>query len=299
LVQLYASKPKAQFNRLKGQLVQTRKGARIWFEPTPETQKWADTLAAINDFYRHQAINLGLNGTEREQWLADRNADPGQTGPSCCLPELFSTDLYRVFNNGDEAKFGQGGRLFGGWWMYVPERLRSAITINGEPTIELDYANCHPRMLYHEHGLSGDGDLYSLPEIVEYEEATGVDRGTYRKCVKWLTQILINGKGRPDKVDRPDDIAFPPDLTVDQITGFIEAMHSPIADSFRKGEGLRLMRTESDIAFEIVSTAVAEGWTVLSVHDSFITTRDQGDRLKEMMIDYYVRRLGMEPMIKD
>ena len=299
LVQLYATKPKPRYDKLRGGLVQPRKGKRIWFDPTPQTQQWSDTLAAINAFYRQQQIEPAPDVLEA--WLAERNADPDRGGPHYRMPELFGTDLYRVFNNGDAAdpRFNLGGRLFGGWWMYVSEKARSAITINGQPTIELDYANCHPRMLYHERDLPEDGELYTVPEIVAYEEATNRKPGTYRPCVKWLTQILINGRGRPEMVDPPEGMAFPPDIPVKQITRFIEAMHQPIADTFRKGEGLRLMRVESDIAFEIVSTAMAEGWTALSVHDSFITAIDHRDRLRSMMIEAYSQRMkGWKPMIK-
>lgn len=301
LVQLFAPKPKPEYDRLKGELFQPRKGKRIRFDPTPQTQQWAATLAEINAFYRQQEIGLGLTPAEQEAWLAERNVDPEQTGPPYRLPELFSTDLYRVFNNGDEAKpeFGKGGRLFGGWWMYVPEKLRKAITINGNPTVELDYAECHPRMLYHQRDLPGDGELYNVPEITAYEDATGVERDTYRPCIKWLVQILINGRGRPEAVEPPDEMLFLPDIPIQQIVRFIEKMHQPIADAFKTGAGLGLMRLESDIALEIVATAMAEGWTVLSVHDSFITTIDQRDRLKAMMIDAYVRRLGREPKFKD
>ena len=299
LVQLYAAKPKLKYDRLKGELVQPRKGRRIWFDPTPQTRQWSATLAAINAFYRRQKIEPAANVLEA--WLGERNADPDRGGPLYRLPELFGTDLYRVFNNGHEAapRFNLGGRLFGGWWMYASERARSAITINGQPTTELDYANCHPRMLYHERDLPGDGELYAVPEIVAYEAATNKEPDTYRPCVKWLTQILINGRGKPEMVEPPVGMEFPPDFSVKQIAGFIEAMHHPIADSFRKGEGLRLMRIESAIALEIVSTAMAEGWTVLSVHDSFITTIDQRERLRAMMVDSYARRLGKEPVISE
>lgn len=301
LVQLYASKPKPEYDRLKGALIQLRKGKRIWFDPTPQTRQWASTLAAINAFYRKQEIGLGLTPAKRKAWLTDCNADADRKGPSYRQPELFSTDLYRVFNNGDgtNPRFEEGGRLFGGWWMYVPEALRKAITINGKPTIELDYANCHPRMLYHQRGLPGDGELYTVPEIAAHEAATGVDRDTYRPSIKWLMQILINGGGRPEAVEPPSGMAFPPEIPIKQIVRFIEAMHRPIADAFGTGAGLRLMRLESDIAFEIVATAMEEGWTVLSVHDSFITTIDHRERLTAMMIDAYVRRLGRKPVIKE
>ena len=232
-----------------------------------------------------------MTPAERNAWLEKRNADPDNDRPRYRLPELFATDLYRVFNEGEEAdpKFESGGRLFGGWWMYVPGELRKAITINKQPTVELDYANCHPRMLYHERGVEADGDLYELPGIAD----------AYRDCIKWLMQILINGRGRPEAVEPPETIEFPPDLSITQIVRLIEEKHQPFADAFRTGAGLRLMRVESDIALEIVFTAMRDGWTVLPVHDSFIAPIDHRDRLRAMMIDAYVRRLGKEPVIKE
>lgn len=298
LVQLFAAKPKPKYDRLKGGLVQPRKGTRIWLDPTPEVQEWTATLAAINAFYRQQRIELDPGILD--SWLTERNADPDRQGPVLRLPELFGTDLYRVFNDCSEVdpKFDRGGRLFGGWWMYVSEEARQAITINGQPTIELDYANCHPRMLYHERDLPGDGDLYTVPEIAEYEVASEVTRGFYRPCIKWLVQILINGRGRPEAVEPPSNMAFPRDISIKEMVCFIEAMHQPIFNSFRTGAGLRLMRLESDIALEILATATGEGRTVLSVHDSFVTTMDQQDWMRAMMVDAYARRLGREPVIK-
>lgn len=301
LVQLYAPKPGAQFKLHKGGLVHARKGKRIWFEPTAETQEWVATLEAINAFYRQQEIALGLSPAELKAWLVKRNADPNRKGVPYRLPEMFSSDVYRVFNEGNETdpKFDKGGRLFGGWWMSIPGELRNAITINGQPTAELDYKNCHPRMLYAIRGLDCEGDLYALPEIAAVEEAEGLAVDTYRPYVKWLMQVLINGKGRPQAADVPDHITMPRGLTVNEVVGFIEAKHKPIAEDFKTGAGLGLMRIESEISLEIVATAMAEGWPVLSVHDSYITTTDQRDRLKTMMISTYAQRLGKEPAIKE
>lgn len=298
LVQLFAPKPKPEYDRIKGGLVQPRKGQRIWLAPTPEVEEWAAKLSAINSFYRQQRIEP--DPTILATWLEERNTDPDRRSSIYRLPESFGTDLYRVFNNVDEdnPKFDRGGRLFGGWWMYASEEARRGILINGQRTIELDYANCHPRMLYHERNLPCDGDLYAIPEIAEYEAAVGASRDTYRPCIKWLLQILINGRGRPEAVEPPQSMAFPPDLSISDLVRLIESKHQPIADSFRTGDGLRLMRVESDIALEIVATATGEGWTALSVHDSFITTIDRQDQLRAMMVDAYSRRLGAQPVIK-
>ena len=300
LVQLFAPKMRAGFDPLKRELIHPRKGKRIRFEATVETNGWTTALAAINAFYRQHEITLGLAPDEIKDWLDKRNTYSEFRSPYR-LPEMFATHIYRVFNNGVENNptFDLGGRLFGGWWMYLSEDLRRVITIDDKPTVELDYAHCHPRMLYHQRGLDGDGELYTLPEVTAYEIATGVAASTYRPSIKWLVQILLNGRGRPGAVERPEWLKFPPDIPFNQMVQYVEAHHHLIADDFRTGEGLRLMRVESDIALEIVSTEMAEGWPVLPVHDSFITTTDKRDRLKSLMIDTYVQRLGKEPVIKE
>lgn len=301
LVRLFAPKPKGTFDTTKKVLIHPAKGKRILFDPTAETQEWTSTLSAINAFYRQQRIAVGASLADERSWLARHNSGLDRQGVLLRRPELFGTDLYRVFNQGDkeDPRLNYGGRLFGGWWMLESKASRQAITINGLPTIELDYANCHPRMLYHQRGHDGDGELYAIPEIVAYEAEKGLAPDTYRDFVKWLFQVLLNGKGRPASAKRPDAVAAPEDLPFRQVVGFLKAHHQPIADAFGTGVGLSLMRLESDIALEIVSTAMAEGWTVLPVHDSFITTIDNRDRLKALMIESYVKRLGKEPVFKE
>lgn len=297
LVRLFSPKAQVEFDWIKGSLVQPRKGERIKFDQTNDSAAWTTTLAAINEFYRQQDISLGLTPEQMNLWLTDRNSDPSRTGAAYRIPESFKTDIYRVFNNGEQEnpRFDHGGRLFGGWWMPIPADLREAITINGQPTIELDYSNCHPRMLYAERGLDCDGDLYELAEITAIEERTGT---SYRPFIKWMMQVLLNGKRRPNEDEKPAHLACPPDLTVKEVAALLEARHQPIADAFKTGAGLRLMRLESDIALEIIATAKAEGWVALSVHDSFITTIDRHDRLKELMIQTYFQRMGRNPVIK-
>ena len=290
LVRLFGAKPLAEFDWLKGRLIQPRKGKRITFAPTAETEEWTAALVAINAHYRQQDISLGLTPEQVELWLARRNADADRKGAPYRLPETFKTEVYRVFNNGEQGnpQFDQGGRMFGGWWMHISEELREAITINGQPTVELDYGNCHPRMLYAERGLDCDGDLYALREVA----------ADFRPLIKWAMQVLINGKRRPSEKDLPDHLGLPPGFKLGEIVALLEARHQPIADAFRTGAGLRLMRMESDIALEIVTTAMAEGWVALSVHDSFITTIDRRDRLEELMLNAYFSRFGRMPEVK-
>jgi hypothetical protein len=282
-------------------LVHARKGDPIQFTPSKQEQDWISELEAINAFYHQKDIALSLSAGDEQRWLKRENSNSERSGAKYRKPERFQTDIYRVFNNADPANptFDKGGRLYGGWWMQESEEDRKAITIGGQNTIEIDYAECHARMLYHLEGIDNKEPLYTLPEVAAYEQEMGLEADKFRPCIKWLFQVLINCKGRPDQANRPDDIIIPPVFTINQLVNFIEAEHQPIAHRFKTGAGLDLMRIESDIALDIISTAMQEGWVVLSIHDSFVATVDRPERLKELMIEFYVKRLGFEPKFKN
>ncbi|MFZ9080527.1 MAG: hypothetical protein ACO23H_18485 [Alphaproteobacteria bacterium] len=70
--------------------------------------------------------------------------------------------LYRVFN---DPTLKTGGRFYGGWWQNIPKSLRRYLVIDGKRTIELDYANHHPTILYLKEGLEPPIDGYSDPSI--------------------------------------------------------------------------------------------------------------------------------------
>ena len=75
--------------------------------------------------------------------------------------DLTATSLYRSF----KGDWSSGGRLYGGWWMSVERHRRPYITIDGVPTVELDYKTLHPRLLYHREGLPLNFDPYTLPAL--------------------------------------------------------------------------------------------------------------------------------------
>lgn len=300
LVRLYGPKAEREYDRLNNDRFQPRKGKRIWFEPTAETNGWTEMLTVINDFYRQQEFSIGHSPAHVAKWLEYHNADPDRLGVPLLKPEQFGSDLYRVFNLGDAANpsFEFGGRLFGGWWQNLSEGSRKGIFINGLPVVELDYRNCFARMLYHLRGLDDEGELYAVPEIDALEAANGLEPETYRPFIKWLFQVMLNGKGRPGAAIPPDGMARPVGLSIGQTARMVKARHKPVADAFGTGAGFKLMRLESDIALEVVETATGEGWACLPIHDSFIATADKRERLRSLMIDVYFKNLGKSPLIK-
>jgi hypothetical protein len=298
LVQLKGLKPRPIFDPFTRKLVRQR-ADRIYFEPTLETEKWCHGLTSFNDFIAAQDIAVDLSDDLLCRWVAELNDDELHIGAKLCRPELFRDAVYRVFTDGnpDKPAFEKGGRLVGGWWINAPEEVRRHIKMNGEPTVELDYSACHPRILYHEQGLEPPSDLYEVPEVIDLEQRNGCEAGAYRPLVKWLTQILINGRGRPDQVPVPRGMILPRDVPLRDITAFIRRRHEPISSAFGSRAGLRLMKTESDIAFAVVTNAKQGGWLALPVHDSFIAQTSRVEELRKMMVEEYKHKLSYEPTI--
>jgi hypothetical protein len=86
--------------------------------------------------------------------------------------------LYRIFNR---DSFSSGGRFYGGWWQQIPKKLRPQLLIDGEPTIEHDYPQLHPNMLYAEIEAHLEGDAYAVD-------------GWPRNLVKRAFNILVNAE---------------------------------------------------------------------------------------------------------
>jgi hypothetical protein len=298
LVRLYAPRPKRKpwEPRIKGE--------RIDFAETDQTRQFRADLKAYNDFLFQHAIGIDLSPEEEAAWAASLNKEGEFSGTEFKLPELLQTDVCRIFNNGVigsvEQAFDEGGRLYTGWWINAPKALRSRITIDGSPTMELDYSGYHINMLYHERGLECVGYPYDLPDFVAYEKENGLSPGTLRPCAKVYTNALINCKqgGRPSNVTVDADVVVPAGIRPVEIIRMIEQRHDAIKDAFRSNAGLRLQRIDSDIAMEVITTAMVKGGVVLPVHDSFIAKKENKNHLKNLMDSAYNKRFGHKVGIK-
>lgn len=286
-------------------LVRLREGGSgtpyLTFEQTKDTCRWTSALIAYNAVIRQQDIALDLTDVEQAAWVRHWNEERlnwrGGECPVVIRPERFKTDLYRQFNNGS---FDQGGRLYGGWWINTPGWLRKRIKINGQSTVELDYSGCHIRMLYHQRGIDYEGDPYRLDELTACEKENGLPSGYFREGIKVLIQALINGnpEGRPQQA-KIRDFSFKPYFTRPELRQLIEEKHAPIADSFGIGEGLRLQRTDSDIALSVITRLLDLGVVALPVHDSFIVASEEESDLLRVMDDEYISIFQHRPVVKN
>jgi hypothetical protein len=189
---------------------------------------------------------------------------------------------YRVFN-GDLQR---GGRWYGVWWQAVPSALRAGLRINGEPTIELDFAACQLRLMFAHLGLPDplhgqiratdpSADLYSI-------------EGVARDVVKLALLIVINASS-PQSARRALAArltAIPAECRGQEaarILGAVQLHFAALKPLWCSGVGVRLQRTDSDVCGRIQRDMRAEGLPVLSIHDSFICWERAEAQLRAIM----------------
>ncbi|MGP1283426.1 MAG: hypothetical protein ACTS1X_10655 [Parasphingopyxis sp.] len=275
------------------------------FIPTPDTEHWTALLEAYNGFIALQDVAIELTEDEKRSCVAHlnrqlekRKREGSKSGLPYIRPELFRTDLCRVFNN---SSFEQGGRLYGGWWISMPKTLRRKITVNGQPTIELDYSGCAIRMLYHERGIDYRDDPYFLEPVAKTASAEGLPYAYFRDAIKDMMQAMINEDDpnkHPEQI-RIEGFTFRPHFKRDEIMAMILDKHEPIADSFRTGAGLRLQKSESDLVLEIITSLKDQGIPALPIHDSIMVSEGERLLLEEVMNNNYLHKYGFRPIISN
>jgi hypothetical protein len=253
-------------------------GAKLVYDPPElvilrdENKKLLDYID--NDEVRRIRRNLSsINAASAGAKLSYRGQTikPGDLIHSGEKQIICRNVMHRVFNR---SSFKLGGRSYGPFWQNIRAEDREAIQINDCRTVELDYSQIHPTLLYAQAGQSLIGDAYDID-------------GWPRKLVKQATNTLINaddelsarrsiaqsigGKGAFDKASR--------------LIALIKAKHAAISEYFGTGAGLRLMRIDSDMAESVQLALNRAGIVSLPVHDSFIVQEDHAGALEQAMDD--------------
>lgn len=275
----------------------SKDGELVDFDLTGEAQEWIERIDAYNGFVAQRQIGIDLSTAETVRLTARMNQERKKGVPPLVRPDLIRKGVFRQFNNGS---FEAGGRLYGAWWINCPKDLRPRITINGKPTVELDFSGCAIRMLYHENKEECEGDPYFLDAIDVCQRDNDLPKDHFREDVKRMTQALINGRkgGRAERIKLPDRHSFKPYFTRGQVMAMIMAKHVRIAHTFQTGAWGRLQRADSDIALEVITNLRIKGIVALPVHDSFIVAKGDEHDLNKQMIDCYLNRFEYNPVIK-
>jgi hypothetical protein len=150
------------------------------------------------------------------------------------------------------------GRLYS-WPQNVPSAARANITINGEPTVELDYRAMHPMLAYNETGVKFDGDdAYDVGDRFDRDE------------VKIGMVIAFNAADEDRAVKA---LARAKRLRHDRCREIFDAIrhrHRPIEGAFFTDYGVKLMNIDARIAMAVTTGLMDQGIPSIPVHDSII-----------------------------
>jgi hypothetical protein len=259
-------------------------GNEIEYPDTRETYRMRANLEEWNAFLGRQWIDL----LQSEEALTAEELEAGIRPAYPKSLDLGQPALRRIFANGS---FNEGGRFYGGWWQEIPSECRQYITINWEPTRELDFSNLLPNLLYARAGAPLAGDAYELDEVERTEEN--------RDIVKKAFISLVNATGhirQPASEDLPtksnDSTSR---LTWPELKAAIRRRHPQIDQYFQSGIGTAMQRADSDIAEDVMLSMARQDILVLPVHDSFIVSWRHCERLKVEMIRAYREKIGIDP----
>jgi hypothetical protein len=258
--------------------------------PAPEEEvlvlrapkRHSNTIAEYQEYEDDEAtLTLRQQMTDINAWLSTADI-------TCNLPQVDPAHrrLRRIFNNSD---FGQGGRLYGGFWQAMSSDERQEhILIEGDCCVELDYGQMSLAILY---GLTGtkppEGDLYDL-------SAEGIPTD-YRKGIKTVIQALINSSKLPTKMPKGVRKLIPSRYTIKDILEAVARKHPAIYPQMTSGIGMQLFRKESDILVDVLEALRSEGIVALPVHDAVVVRDDISDKAKAVMKDIFRGHTGITP----
>jgi hypothetical protein len=164
----------------------------------------------------------------------------------------------------------------------VPKEYRPYIIINGKRTVEYDFDQLNPTMMYGFAKATCEGDAFDI----------GLDR-KYRPIVKQafnaMVQSLTGLNRKPKDIDL-EDIG----LSWLELRDRIVERNTPVRDQFFRGRGNELQFLDSQIAERILLHFAAKDIPCLPIHDSFIMHHGYYSELEEIMQKTFEKLLSVK-----
>jgi len=208
--------------------------------------------------------------------------------------DLSSNNVYRVFNN---RSFEQGGRFYGAWWIGCPSVLRKYITINGEPTVELDYSGIHIHLLYAMKGIN-----YAKRKEDAYALEDGIPDRDLNKLILLTALNAETVEGARDSVydqlrkeNRLKLYKFNRSKTpIMEKIALLKLKHSEIDKYIASGEGIKLQYLDSCVIEKLIMYGMESDIPLLTVHDSVICQAKYSVLVKDKMWQCYSDMLNTQ-----
>lgn len=228
---------------------------------TPETRQLRDEMATINKVLNAVIITLDE-----------------QVQPPVHLSRIFQIDHEEA-----PREFNNHGRLYGGFWEYLPKSERHLIRIDGHQVAEVDFAGMFVHLAYAEAGLPPMAD----------DPYLGIE-GMPRDAAKIAMSALLCKRGpmrrMPSKLRELLDANWTGRLVAEALAD----RHPGIAHLMGHGVGLKLMHTESRIMVSALLSLIGQGIPALPIHDALLVAQDKAEHCAEAMRAASSEVLGRE-----
>ena len=248
-----------------------RRKVRLDFADTAETIRLKAEMATLNAFLAKADISFADDG----EWPV---VDAAQRR----LRRHF------VLREGQEVRFDQGGRLFGGFWLNLKKHRRQHVRIDGEPVAILDFSAMATRLAYASICKEPpSGDPYAIPGLTAYRN----DLKTLMNCLwfdawerkRWPKEMKEDAE-RPEaaRIGEVGSIVRKR-RKLGQTLAAIREHHPLIADLFGTRIGDGLMFQESQILLASLRRLMADGVVGLGLHDGMMVAASKAELAKTIM----------------
>ena len=165
----------------------------------------------------------------------------------------------------------------------IPSAYRSVITINGYRTVEADYSQFHPNILYHQKQAKLTGKD-------AYERILGSE---HRDLSKQIFNACLNSSYETNRPPKGMNISHT-GFKWREIKDRLRKAHPQIEDAFFTDQGMRLQFYDSQMAELVMLAFAKDKKPILPVHDSFLVLKDDQQLLLEKMKTAYQQVLGKD-----
>lgn len=295
---------------------QTKK--EVEFSQNKISQFFSEKIFIVNSFYKYNVFqyidkesikynnpyNIYTNNNKisniETYSILGRNTEPSK--------ELLYPRVSAVFSRKD---FNCGGRLYsiakrGIGFQSLSQEQRKTITINDEPTIELDFCGLHISMLYAIMGIQIQKDPYSglAKEL----------RPLYKTLLLRLLNAASIGGTVKSMIDTVRKLKNKPFLSlkdfkflscVEQqapawlvLIAELMEQHKPVRRFFGSDCGVYLQRLDGEMMLNIITKLTSDGIPSLPIHDSVIVPISAQGKAIEVMKEVYRRYMGFDCEVK-
>jgi hypothetical protein len=190
--------------------------------------------------------------------------------------EQPSPSLHRQFTlraKGDTPEWNLHGRVYGGFWMTLPEKERKHLRINGEPVADLDFTAMFPSLAYVAAGHSlPEGDPYLLDGLED-------DRGAAKAALSALISVPNRLRQLPLRLRE----VLPQGWDIHRLRKAVIDRHPLLEPHLERDLGMKLMFLESRILLRALRGLMDLNVPALPMHDGMMVAASNAHKAFEAM----------------